>query len=123
MKILVTGGAGFLGSHVADTLSEAGHDVTIFDMHASPYLRPDQKMVVGDILDATAIDSIVSEHEIVYHFAGIADIDECAKRPVETVRYNILGTVYLLEACRKAGVKRFIFASSAYVYSNSGFFL
>ncbi len=119
---MVTGGSGFLGSHVADALSEAGHDITLFDIRHSPYLQPEQKMIVGDILDQAVLDNAVSGQEVVYHFAGIADIDECASRPVDTVKYNILGTVQLLEACRKSNVKRFIFASSAYVYSNSGYF-
>ncbi len=122
MKILVTGGSGFLGSHVADALSEAGHAVTVLDIHNSPYLRRDQKMVKGDIMDQKLIDQTVSEHDIVYHFAGIADVDECSYQPVETVKYNILGTTYILDACRKAGIKRFIFASSAYVYSDAGYF-
>jgi UDP-glucose 4-epimerase len=122
MKILVFGGSGFLGSHVADALSVAGHVVTIFDVRSSPYLRSDQKMVVGDILNQEQVDKVVAEHEIVYHFAGIADIDECVNVPVETVKYNVLGTVHILEACRKAQIKRFVFASSAYVYSDAGYF-
>lgn len=122
LKILVTGGAGFLGSHVADALSEAGHTVTVFDIHDSPYLREDQKMVKGDIMDRTLVDQTVSEHDAVYHFAGISDIDECAYQPVETVKYNILGTTHILEACRNADIQRFIFASSAYVYSDAGYF-
>jgi len=122
MKILVTGGAGFLGSHVADALSETGHKVTIFDIQMSPYLRADQEMVVGDMLDQQILGSVVHGQEVIYHFAGIADIDECAVRPVDTVKYNILGTVKLLDACRKTKGKRFIFASSAYVFSDSGLF-
>lgn len=122
MRIVVTGGAGFLGSHVADVLSEQGHSVTVFDIKDSPYLRSEQEMVVGDILDQNGLDSLLQGQDIVYHFAGIADIDECASRPVDTAQYNILGTVKLLEAARKAGLKRFIFASSAYVYSDSGYF-
>ena len=122
MKILVTGGSGFLGSHIADALSDAGHVVTIFDICKSPYLRPDQKMIIGDILDQECLAKIVEGQDVVYHFAGIADIDECATRPVDTAKYNILGTVQLLEACRKVGIKRFVFASSAYVYSDSGSF-
>lgn len=123
MKILVTGGSGFLGSHVADALSDVGYEVTIFDIHKSPYLRLDQKMIVGDILDQECLDKAVENQDVVYHFAGIADIDECATRPVDTAKYNILGTVNLLEACRKVGgIKRFVFASSSYVYSNIGSF-
>lgn len=122
MKIMVTGAAGFLGSHVADALSDAGHDVTALDIKDSPYLRKDQHMVRGDILDQALLDRIVPGHDVVYHFAGIADVDECSERPVDTVRYNILGTAQILEACRKARIERFIFASSAYVYSTAGYF-
>ena len=122
MKILVSGGSGFLGSHVADALSDAGHEVTIFDIRKSPYQRADQKMITGNILDQELLDKIVEDQDVVYHFAGIADIDECAFKPVDTAKYNILGTVQLLEACRNGGIKRFVFASSAYVYSNSGSF-
>lgn len=122
MRIIVTGGTGFLGSHVADVLSEQGHDVTIFDIRTSPYLRSDQRMVVGDILDQEKLDTLVSGQDVVYHFAGIADIDECSTRPADTAQYNILGTVKLLEAARKARVKRFVFASSSYVYSDAGYF-
>jgi len=122
MKIIVFGGAGFLGSHVADALSDAGHEVTVFDRKESPYLRDDQKFIQGDILDQRLLDDVIKLNDIVYHFAGIADIDECAERPVDTVRYNILGTVELLESSRKAKIKRFIFASSAYVFSDYGYF-
>jgi UDP-glucose 4-epimerase len=122
MRIVVTGGSGFLGSHVADVLSEQGHQVTVFDIKESSYLRSDQGMVVGDILSQDDLDTVVSGNDIVYHFAGIADIDECSRRPVDTAEYNILGTVRLLEASRKAEIKRFVFASSAYVYSASGYF-
>lgn len=121
MKVLVTGGAGFLGSHVADALSEAEHEVTILDHCESAYLRPDQKMVVGDLMDQDLVNRLVQDSEIVYHFAGIADVDECARRPVDTVRVNVLGTVHLLDACRLANIKRFVFASSAYVFSDAGF--
>ena len=122
MNILVTGGSGFLGSHVADALSDEGHQVVVFDTHTSPYLRSDQKMQVGDILDAELLKKCLQGIDVVYHFAGIADIDDCKARPLDTARVNILGTVTLLEACREAGIERFVFASSAYVYSNSGYF-
>jgi UDP-glucose 4-epimerase len=122
MNILVTGGSGFLGSHVADALSEAGQEVTILDTYPSPYLRNDQTMLTGNIMDQESLEKLVTGMDVVYHFAGIADIDECQTKPVDTARINILGTVHLLEACRQAGIKRFIFASSSYVYSDAGYF-
>ena len=123
MNILVTGGAGFIGSHVADALSDAGHNVTIFDIqNTSSYLRSDQTMVTGNLMNQSILDDVVKDMNVVYHFAGIADIDECKARPLDTAKINILGTVHLLEACRKAKIKRFVFASSAYVYSDAGYF-
>ena len=112
-RILVTGGSGFLGSHVADALSKSGFNVTILDTRPSPYLRNDQEMAIGDILDLPYLENLLLKFDYVYHFAGIADIDECATRPVDTVKFNVLGTVNLLEASRKAHIKRFIFGSSA----------
>ena len=122
MKTIVTGGAGFIGSHVADALSDAGHQVTVFDIKPSPYLRDDQQEVVGDLMDMDFMRSVVEGHQVVFHLAGIADIDECKVKPVDTVRINVLGTVQLLEVCKDLDIERFVFASSAYVYSNSGFF-
>lgn len=122
VKILVTGGAGFLGSHVADALTEAGHAVTIFDKTPSPYCQASQRMVTGDLLDRQLMDTLARDADVIYHFASIADIDECKEKPVETAQINILGTVYLLDASIKTNVKRFVFASSAYVYSDAGYF-
>lgn len=122
MKITVFGGSGFLGSHVCDKLSEAGHKVTIFDIHHSPWLRSDQMMIQGDVLDEEAVRKAVTGAEVVYNFAGIADIGEAEKRPLDTVKYNILGNAIILEAARAANVRRFVFASSLYVYSKAGGF-
>ncbi|MDY6823763.1 MAG: NAD(P)-dependent oxidoreductase [Thermodesulfobacteriota bacterium] len=122
MKIIVFGGAGFLGSHIADQLSLKGHDVTIFDTLESPYIRSDQEMIKGDILDENAVNKAVSGCDVVYNLAAIADIDESKARPLETARVNILGNTIVLEAARQAGVRRFVFASSVYVYSDSGSF-
>lgn len=121
-KIVVFGGSGFIGSHVCDKLSDADYDVYIFDIDKSPYLRRDQTMLIGNILDTEQVREAVSGAEIVYNFAGIADIDEASNRPVDTVRYNILGNTIVLDACKDESVKRFIFASSMYVYSQSGTF-
>lgn len=122
MKITFFGGAGFLGSHVCDKLSDAGHDVTIVDLRPSPYLRGDQRMAVANILDETAVNAAVAGADAVFNFAGIADIGEANRKPVDTARVNVLGNVVLLEACRKAGVSRYVFASSLYVYGTSGGF-
>lgn len=122
MNITVFGGAGFLGSHVCDKLSDAGHKVTIVDLHPSPWLRPDQTMIIGDLLDEEAVDKAVTGADVVFNYAGIADIGEANRRPIDTARVNVLGNVILLEACRLAGVRRYIFASSLYVYGKSGGF-
>lgn len=122
MKAVVFGGSGFLGSHVADALTDSGIEVTIFDRAPSPYLRENQKMFVGDILDRDQVRESIQGVDYVYHFAGIADIDKARLDPVDTVRYNVLGTVVLLDACREYGVKRFLFASTIYVYSDHGSF-
>ena len=65
MKILVTGGSGFLGSHVGDTLSDAGHEVTLFDLNPSPWLRDNQKMISADILDQHSVNEAVKNNEVI----------------------------------------------------------
>jgi UDP-glucose 4-epimerase len=122
MKILITGGSGFLGSHIADALSAAGHRVAIFDRSPSQWLRSDQTMIVGDILDADAVNAAMRECDVVYHLAAMADINEAIESPRRAVEVNILGTINMLEAARAHRVKRFIFSSSIYVFSNQGSF-
>ncbi len=121
-KVIVFGGSGFLGSHVADALSDSGYEVVLFDCKASPYLRDGQKMIVGDILDENNVEKAVQGCQYVYNFAAIADIDEASQKPLDTVRINILGNSIILEAARKANIDRFLFASSLYVYSKAGSF-
>lgn len=122
MRVLVTGGSGFIGSHVAEALSDAGHEVTVLDRHRSPYLRKDQTFVQGDILDREQMRDAVAGHEAVYHLAGIAHLDIGLEAPIETVEQNVLGTVIALDAARQAGARRFVYASSVYVYSEGGSF-
>lgn len=121
-KAIVFGGAGFLGSHVADALSAAGHQVIIYDRSPSPWLKPDQQMVVGDILDADAVRNAIDGCDVVYNFAGIADISEASRHRLESIRCNILGNATILEACTGLDIQRYIFASSLYVYSKAGSF-
>ena len=121
-KVVVIGGSGFLGSHTADVLSEKGFQVVIFDSRVSPWLRDDQEMIVGDILDADQVSNAVSGSKYLYHFAGIADISESIKRPFDTININVIGTTIAVQAAIDANVSRFIFASTMYVYSPYGSF-
>lgn len=121
-KALVTGGSGFLGSHVADELSRHGYTVTIFDQTESPWLSQGQHMIVGDVMDQELVEAIVKGQDVVYHMAGIADIGESSRSPLKTIEYNILGSTRIIDACVRMGVRRFMFASSLYVYSDKGSF-
>ncbi len=121
-KVCVIGGSGFLGSHVADALSMAGHQVCVYDRRTSPWLRGDQEMMTGDLLDFDRLSSAIAGAEYVYNFAALADLNEALDKPLETVRVNVLGNAHVLEACRQSGVRRFIYASSVYVYSREGSF-
>ena len=95
-------------------------DLTIFDNQLSSWLRDDQNMVVGDILDRDTVNTVVSGAKYLYHFAGIADIGEAKERPFDTINLNVMGTTVALEAAVKSGVERFIYASTMYVYSPYG---
>jgi len=121
-RALVTGGAGFLGSHIVDALAERGFEVTVFDRLESAHLRPGQKMVVGDLLEPETLTAAADGCDCLYHLAALADLREAGNDPVEATRHNVLGTVMALEAARRAGVKRFLFASTVYVYSRAGGF-
>ena len=121
-RALVTGGAGFLGSHIADALSERGFDVTVFDRRHSDHLRAGQEMVVGDLLDPEALAAAAQGCDCLFHLAALSDLEQASTDAVEATRHNVLGTVQALEAARHAGVKRFLFASTVYVYSRAGGF-
>jgi UDP-glucose 4-epimerase len=120
--VTVIGGSGFIGSHVADQLSEEGYHVRIFDRKASRWKKENQEMIVGDMLDNDLLNKVMADSEFVYNFAALADLDQARNKPVETVELNILGNIKVLEACRVNDVKRFIFASTVYVYSREGSF-
>lgn len=121
-QVIVFGGSGFLGSYVADALSEAGFAVRIFDTHPSKYLRPGQEMIVGDITDLNAVKNASRGCQYVYNFAGIADIADASERPLDVTRVNVLGNVHTLEAAVECKAKRFVFASTVYVFSDHGSF-
>jgi len=121
-RVIVVGGAGFLGSHLADALSDAGYGVSIFDMKESEWLRPDQEMILGNIQDLEGLVKAFKGAKYIYHMAGIADIDEASSRPRETVFQNIIGSTNVIEACISAKVEKLVFASTVYVYSDKGSF-
>ena len=121
-NILVVGGSGFVGSHTADILSKNAHKVTILDKTHSKWLKSDQKMIVGDMMEQDILDSSMKEIDYVYYFAGIADIGEAKSNPYKTIEINIMGLTKALEAAVKNNVKKFIFASTMYVYSSHGSF-
>lgn len=122
MKAIVFGGSGFIGSHVADELSNRDYKVRIFDIKESKYITKEQEMVIGDILNEEEVTKAVSGCDVVYHFAGLADLDTATTKPVDTIKRNILGTANILDACLKTKPKRFVYASTIYVYSALGGF-
>jgi len=121
-KAVVIGGSGFLGSHVADQLTKEGFEVHIFDKISSPWLSAEQKMIVGDLMDKIEIADAVEGSDVVYNFGAIADLDDAQKKPIETINVNVLGNAMVLEACRCAGIQRYVYASTVYVYSREGGF-
>jgi len=121
-KAVVVGGSGFIGSHVADCLTAKGYQVTIFDHIGSQWLLENQNMVIGDILDGGLLEQTIKRSEVVYNFAAIADLNQALDSPLKTAEVNIIGNLNILEACRKNNVKRFVYASSVYVYSREGGF-
>ena len=119
MNILVTGGSGFIGSQVVDKLIEAGHRVRVLDIK-EPCHREDVEFWKGDITSRKDIKRSLIDVDIVYHIAAFSDINLVKANPLSTIKYNIMGTAYLLEECRKQGISRFILASSIYVPGRRG---
>ncbi len=122
MKILVTGGAGFIGSHLMRKLKEAGHEAVALD-NLSTGLRenllPDMKLVVMDTHDKAVEDVFQKEHfDAVVHLAAQTLVSDSMTDPENDMYQNVAGTVRILECCRKYGVKRIIFSSSAATYGD-----
>jgi len=121
-KILVTGSSGYIGSHVVDTLDEIGFEVTLFDMVPSNFNKCMHKEIVGDILNIEDIRNAMQGCDAVFHFAAQADIGASSETPVNTIQKNIIGTQNILEVALEFNVKRILFASTIYVYSELGSF-
>mgnify|MGYP001566898894 FL=1 len=121
-KVIVFGGSGFIGSHIADELTNRGYNVLIFDSNKSPYIQRNQKMIIANILDLNKVKESVKGCDYVYNFAAIANISKASKKPLETIKINLLGHANVLEACRTHKPKRIVLASSLYVYNDKGSF-
>ena len=117
MRILVTGGAGFIGSHVADRFVEAGHEVGVFDDLSSgfrEFVHPKARFFEGDLADAAAVERCVAEFrpQVVDHHAAQIDVRKSVSDPVGDARVNVLGSIGLLQACTRHGVRKLLYAST-----------
>jgi UDP-glucose 4-epimerase len=117
LNIAVTGGAGFIGSHVVDALVDAGHRVTVLDVR--PPHRPDVASVPADVSDLDRLTASFAGQDVVYHLAAVSNINVALAHPVETVQINIAGTAHVWEAARRAGVSRALLASTVWVYAGA----
>lgn len=130
MKILLTGGAGYIGSHTAIALSQAGHEVVLLDNFCNSrksILERIQKIlgeplscVEGDVRNTALVAKTLQDYKIdaVIHFAGLKAVAESVEKPIEYYANNVQGTISLLEAMKYANVKTLVFSSSATVYGN-----
>jgi UDP-glucose 4-epimerase len=120
ITVLVTGGSGFIGSHVVDKLRAAGHRAVIYD--ARPPVEPghaDVEAIVGDLDDLDRLRGAMRGCDAVMHLAAAADVNQVGDEPVDAERRNARGTLHVLEAARRAGVERVIYASTIWVYSDT----
>ena len=119
MRVLVTGGSGFIGSHVVDRLCARGHEPVIYDLRPSSWHeRGTVDTVLGSITDREALERALHSCDAVAHLAAVADVNDVHAEPEDAERVNARGTVAVLEACRRAGVKRIVYASTIWVYSD-----
>jgi UDP-glucose 4-epimerase len=120
MKIFITGGAGYIGSHVVKALGEAGHDLLVYDNLSTGHDRAVLfgRLVRGDLADKPFIAEALAAFrpEAVMHFAASIQVEESVSEPLAYYRNNVINTLNLLEAIRETGVKHFIYSSTAAVY-------
>lgn len=118
MKALVTGGAGFIGSHVVDKLKDKGVKVRVFDM-VMPAFRDDIEYYQGSLLDLDTLRMAVNGTDVIFHLGAVADVKDVFEEPHYAENINVRGTINVLEAARRnRAIKRVIYASTVWVYSD-----
>lgn len=124
--VLITGGAGFIGSHLVDALLAKGYAVRVLDDLSAgkrsnlPLDNPRVELIEGDVADAALVARVAKGCQAVAHLAAVASVQASVDDPVKTHMSNFIGTLNVCEAMRQAGIKRVVFASSAAVYGNNG---
>lgn len=125
MRALVTGGAGFIGSHIVEELLQSGNSVRVLDNFSSgkrenlAAFQGDLEILQGDLRDAECIKAAIRDVELVFHLAAFISVPQSMLEPGTCFEINVAGTVSLLEAARKAGVRKVVLSSSAAVYGNT----
>ena len=117
-KVVVTGGSGFIGSHVVDSLKDAGYDVTVVDYQVPPH-RQDVGFENVDLMDLSSVLSALRGAEHIFHLGAVSNVNYAFKHPVYTTALNIVGTANVLEAARINGGARVYLASTVWVYNGS----
>lgn len=122
-KILVFGGAGFLGSYLVDELVNRDYEVIVCDLSTSEYMNEKCVFMPCDILnDEQVANAFTDDIDIVYNLAGFANLDKAIHQPYRTMELNIMGNMNILNSATTKGVRRFVYASSAYAMNNKGSF-
>ena len=123
-KVLVFGGFGFLGYYLLKELLSRGYEVVVADIKDNSEFKDIVHYLNCDISDQKQVDAVFQNqnYDIVYNLAGFANLDFSIKAPLKTMQLNIIGNMYVLEACINANIKKFVYASSAYAMSNKGSF-
>ena len=118
MRCAITGGAGFIGSHLADCLIQAGHEVVVLDHGVRPH-RPDVEFQDVDIRDLTALIGATTGCDFIFHLAAVSNVNVAFQQPLQCLAINIQGTANVLEAARQNKSKRVVFASTVWVYTGA----
>lgn len=116
MKSVVTGGSGFIGSHLVDKLIDVGHEVIVLDHRIKPH-RDDVEFKDVDIVNYSSVLDATKGCDFIFHLAAVSNVNHVFDKPVYSVEVNVQGTINMLEAARQNNVKRFFFASTVWVYT------